>query len=105
MQKYPVIFWAPRAGFPVQVRCQFASPIASRSACGLSPSTPGACVQEIELFDFIETLAPACSGFTATIIPNIPEFEIGTTRMLTNQLGYVHLNEHRNFRLEACIAI
>jgi hypothetical protein len=41
-------------------------------------------VEEIELFDFIETLAPACSGFTATIIPNIPEFEIGTTRMLSN---------------------
>jgi predicted phosphohydrolase len=57
-----------------------------------------------ELFDFIETIAPACWVY-GHHHSNIPEFEIGTTRMLTNQLGYVHLNEHRNFRSDACIAI
>ncbi len=28
---------------------------------------------------------------------NVPEFKIGNTRMLSNQLGYAHLGEHRYF--------
>lgn len=34
---------------------------------------------------------------------NVPAFKIGTTEMLTNQLGYVRLNEHSNFSLNRLI--
>lgn len=33
---------------------------------------------------------------------NVPEFTIGGTRMLTNQLGYVQLGEHSSFRQAYC---
>jgi len=50
----------------------------------------------VELFDLIET-----SKITAWIYghhhSNIPEFRIGQTKMLTNQLGYVQLGEHGLF--------
>ena len=49
-----------------------------------------------ELYDFIEP-----SGIHTWIYGhhhcNIPEFKIGSTRMLTNQLGYVKYGEHRDF--------
>lgn len=56
-----------------------------------------------ELLNFIENTSPACWIY-GHHHSNIPEFKIGTTRMLTNQLGYVQLNEHSRFRLDACIA-
>ena len=50
----------------------------------------------VELYDFIET-----SGIDSWIYGhhhcNIPDFTIGNTRMLTNQLGYVKHGEHRDF--------
>jgi len=36
---------------------------------------------------------------------NIPEFKIGHTKMLTNQLGYVQQNENSLFRLNKCIEL
>ena len=34
---------------------------------------------------------------------DIPDFEIGKTKLLTNQLGYVKYNEHAAFRNSVCI--
>ncbi len=36
---------------------------------------------------------------------NVEEIKIGNTQMLTNQLGYVYLGEHRHFRPNACLAL
>jgi hypothetical protein len=36
---------------------------------------------------------------------NMPETEINGTKLLTNQLGYVHLNEHHAFRDNAIFEI
>lgn len=36
---------------------------------------------------------------------NVPEFEIGNTKMLTNQLGYVRAGEHEGFKRDAIIEI
>jgi len=36
---------------------------------------------------------------------NIPEFKIGHTKMLTNQLGYVQHNENSLFCLNKCIEL
>jgi hypothetical protein len=33
------------------------------------------------------------------------QFKIGNTTMLTNQLGYVHNNEHNNFRRDAVLEV
>ncbi len=50
----------------------------------------------VELFDLIEA-----SGADAWIYGhshvNTPDFNIGSTRLLTNQLGYVRNNEHTSF--------
>jgi len=36
---------------------------------------------------------------------NTPEFEIGATKLITNQLGYVANNEHGSFRRDTCCLI
>ena len=36
---------------------------------------------------------------------NIPEFSIGNSKLVTNQLGYVHRNEHVLFKTDKCIEI
>jgi DNA repair exonuclease SbcCD nuclease subunit len=36
---------------------------------------------------------------------NIPEFEVGNTKMVTNQLGYVNSNQHGSFRTDAVITV
>jgi predicted phosphohydrolase len=58
----------------------------------------------VELFDFIETYTPNCwiYGHTHT---NTPDFNIGRTQLLTNQLGYVKYNEHLNFSNEKSLNI
>lgn len=33
----------------------------------------------------------------------VPPFEIGSTKLICNQLGYVHYREHLDFKLDACI--
>jgi predicted phosphohydrolase len=58
----------------------------------------------VELWDFIET-----SGVDYWVYGhhhrNMPDVNIGKTRLLTNQLGYVHLGECRGFRRDACFEI
>ena len=58
----------------------------------------------VELFDFIES-----SNIDYWIYGhhhnNTPDFQIGKTRMLTNQLGYVKYNENKDFQGEKCIEI
>jgi len=36
---------------------------------------------------------------------NIPEFKIGHTKLLTNQLGYVQRNEHSLYHTDKCIVL
>lgn len=36
---------------------------------------------------------------------NIPDFEVGKTHMLTNQLGYIEYNEHQDFDIGKTISI
>ena len=36
---------------------------------------------------------------------NLEDFKIGTTKMVTNQFGYIGLNEHLNFSYEKIIEI
>lgn len=58
----------------------------------------------VELHALIET-----SGATAWIYGhhhrNVPPYTIGRTRMLTNQLGYVRLGEHRGFDAGAVLEL
>jgi len=58
----------------------------------------------VELHDMIET-----SNFTYWAYghhhSNIPEFSIGNTKLITNQLGYVQRNEHRLFETNKCIEL
>lgn len=58
----------------------------------------------VELFDLIEPSGIACwiYGHHHT---NTPEFNIGDTRLLTNQLGYVQESEHRLFEANKCIEL
>jgi predicted phosphohydrolase len=49
-----------------------------------------------ELHNFIETSAADCWIYGHTHC-NTPEFTIGKTRLLTNQLGYVKYGEHTSF--------
>jgi len=58
----------------------------------------------VELFDLIESSNIACwvYGHHHT---NTPEFTIGNTKLITNQLGYVQENEHRFFELNKVIEI
>lgn len=58
----------------------------------------------VELFDLIEpsNIATWVYGHHHS---NIPEFEIGNTRMCTNQLGYVQLGENKGFEPGKCLEI
>lgn len=51
----------------------------------------------VELFDLIEATEPDCWIYGHSH-GNTLDFEIGKTRMLCNQLGYVKLGEHTYFR-------
>jgi predicted phosphohydrolase len=50
----------------------------------------------VELFDLIETTQPNCWIY-GHHHNNTPDFKIGTTQMLTSQLGYVKYGEHQMF--------
>ncbi len=50
-----------------------------------------------ELSDLIGTFKPACWIY-GHHHHNTPDFEIGCTRLLTNQMGYVQNNEHQFFK-------
>lgn len=53
----------------------------------------------VELFNLIETSGPDSWVF-GHHHSNTPDFRIGKTQMLTNQLGYVKHGEHRSFNPE-----
>jgi predicted phosphohydrolase len=55
-----------------------------------------------ELFKFIET-APITAWIYGHHHTNTPEFMIGHTNMLTNQLGYVRKREYYGFRNDALV--
>jgi len=57
-----------------------------------------------ELFDFIELSGPDFWIY-GHHHSNTPKFNIGHTKMLTNQLGYVQLQEHTDFDPKAVIEI
>lgn len=50
----------------------------------------------VELFDLIETTSPNYWIYGHTHV-NTPDFKIGKTKLLTNQLGYVKFGEHKFF--------
>jgi predicted phosphohydrolase len=50
----------------------------------------------VELFDLIEASNISCWVY-GHLHNNTPEFSIGNTKLMTNQLGYVHQNEHGGF--------
>lgn len=58
----------------------------------------------VELFDLIESsnLDYWAYGHHHS---NSPEFSIGKTKLITNQLGYVQRNEHRQFETGKCIEL
>lgn len=58
----------------------------------------------VELFDLIEpsNIAYWVYGHHHS---NIPEFNIGKTKLITNQLGYVQRNEHRLFGGNTCFEL
>jgi predicted phosphohydrolase len=58
----------------------------------------------VELFDLIETTAPEAWIYGHSH-GNTPDFEIGKTQMLCNQLGYVKYGEHQQFNTNKIIAI
>ena len=57
-----------------------------------------------ELFDFIEKHQPEAWIYGHSHI-NTPEFKIGRTKLLTNQLGYVEYGEHTSFDLNKIIEV
>jgi 3',5'-cyclic AMP phosphodiesterase CpdA len=58
----------------------------------------------VELFDMIETSNIDYWAY-GHHHSNIPEFSIGNTRLITNQLGYVQRNEHRLFETNKVIEL
>ena len=58
----------------------------------------------VELHDLIASSEITCwvYGHHHT---NTPEFTIGSTKLITNQLGYVQRNEHRFFETDKCIEL
>ena len=58
----------------------------------------------VELFDLIEAKGPDFWIYGHTHF-NTPEFEIGKTKLVTNQLGYVKYGEHSLFRNDAFLEI
>jgi predicted phosphohydrolase len=58
----------------------------------------------VELFDIIESSHIDYWAY-GHHHSNIPEFSIGNTKLITNQLGYVQRNEHRLFETNKCIEL
>ena len=54
----------------------------------------------VELFNLIDLSSPSWWVYGHHHI-NTPAFKLGQTTMLTNQLGYVHFQEHGSFRRDA----
>lgn len=58
----------------------------------------------VELFDMIESSSIDCWVY-GHHHSNIPEFNIGKTKLLTNQLGYVQRYENTLFKTDKCIEL
>jgi hypothetical protein len=58
----------------------------------------------VELFDLIIDSGIECWIYGHHHV-NTPDFTIGKTRMLTNQLGYVRHHEHGSFRRDAVVEL
>lgn len=58
----------------------------------------------VELFDLIETAKPDYWLY-GHHHHNTPDFLVGKTKMITNQLGYVHCGEHQLFDLKKTICV
>jgi predicted phosphohydrolase len=58
----------------------------------------------VELYDMIEASNIAYWGY-GHHHNNIPAFSIGNTELITNQLGYVHMNENKCFETNKCIEL
>jgi len=58
----------------------------------------------VELFDSIEPSGIDCWGY-GHHHTNTPEFNIGSTRLISNQLGYVQQNEHLMFQTDKVIKL
>jgi predicted phosphohydrolase len=58
----------------------------------------------VELFDMIESSSINCWVY-GHHHSNIPEFKIGKTKLLTNQLGYVQRYENEHFKTDKCIEL
>jgi hypothetical protein len=58
----------------------------------------------VELFEMIEAKGPDFWIYGHTHF-NTPEFEIGKTKLVTNQLGYVKYGEHPLFQNDAFLEI
>jgi predicted phosphohydrolase len=58
----------------------------------------------VELHELIDETGPDCWIY-GHHHSNTPEFRLGRTRMLTNQLGYVHLMENRGFERGAVVEL
>jgi predicted phosphohydrolase len=58
----------------------------------------------VELFDLIEATSPNYWIYGHTHC-NTPDFKIGKTKLLTNQLGYVKYDEHKLFSVDKHIKI
>jgi Icc-related predicted phosphoesterase len=58
----------------------------------------------VELSELIDKYSPEAWIYGHTHV-NTPEFKIGKTRLLTNQLGYVEMEEHKTFRRDAVIDV
>lgn len=58
----------------------------------------------VELFDIIDTHAPDYWIYGHHHC-NTPQFKLGNTTLLTNQLGYVQQNEHQLFNRSAAITL
>lgn len=56
----------------------------------------------VELFDMIESIGPD-AWIYGHIHHNAPDFKIGKTRLLTNQLGYVQANEYHRYKSNATL--
>ncbi|HXB95530.1 MAG TPA: metallophosphoesterase [Puia sp.] len=71
---------------------------------GIYKNSPLTAAFAAELYDLIKDSEAACWIYGHHHF-NTPEFKIGQTRMLTNQLGYVRHREHGSFRQGALVEV
>lgn len=58
----------------------------------------------VEMFDLIEKYQPEAWIYGHSHV-NTPDFTIGKTKLVTNQLGYVDMDEHKTFKIDKFIDV